>query len=251
MRLHAEVEGSGPRLVLVHGFTQTGRCWGPLADRLARDHEVVRVDAPGHGRSAEIAADLWETADLLARVGGPATWLGYSMGARMVLHLALAHPEVARGLVLIGATAGIEDPAERAARRAADRARARELAEVGLDAFLDRWLAQPLFATLPTERAGTEERRTNTVEGLAASLVHAGTGTQEPLWSRLGEIGVPVLALAGARDERYAALATRLATAVGPGARAALVPDAGHAAHLEAPDEVAAQVGRWLAEHGL
>ena len=96
--------------MLVHGFTQTGRSWGPLLDRLGARSPVVVPDAPGHGLSSSVKADLWRTADLLARtVDGAAAWAGYSMGGRMALHVALAHPEKVDRLVLISTTAGIED----------------------------------------------------------------------------------------------------------------------------------------------
>ena len=110
MVLHAERRGRGPTLVLVHGFTQTGRCWGPEVDGLAADHEVVLIDAPGHGRSGKVMEGLRAGGRLIADQGGEATYLGYSMGARFCLHIALDHPELVRGLVLLGATAGIEDP---------------------------------------------------------------------------------------------------------------------------------------------
>ncbi|MBW3644464.1 MAG: alpha/beta fold hydrolase, partial [Actinobacteria bacterium] len=187
-------------MTLVHGFTQTRRCWGPVADDLAADHEVVAVDAPGHGRSAQVRAGLWEGARLLAGAGGDATYLGYSMGGRLCLHLALAAPERVRALVVVGATAGIDDPAQRAARRAEDEERARRLEAEGLEPFLERWLAQPLFAGLAEEVQCREERRENTVAGLAASLRLAGAGAQEPLWHRLEELAMPVLVIAGEHD---------------------------------------------------
>src|SRR5438067_12685247 len=125
--LHAEVEGRGPRLVLVHGFAQNRNCWGPIAADLATDHEVVRIDAPGHGRSSPFYAGLRTGARLIADQGGTATYIGYSMGARFVLHLALANPELVQRLVLIGGTAGIDEPDARAERRRNDEAVAARL----------------------------------------------------------------------------------------------------------------------------
>ncbi|MBK9181254.1 MAG: alpha/beta fold hydrolase [Acidimicrobiales bacterium] len=246
MDLHSERSGTGPRLVLAHGFTQNRRCWGALADELTTDHEVIRVDLPGHGRSGVTAADLPTTAALLGEAGGPATYLGYSLGGRVALHLALARPDLVRGLVLIGATAGIDDPAERAARRRADAALADELERTGLDAFLQRWLAGPLFETLPPDAAFVEARRESSAEGLASSLRLAGAGRQEPLWERLASLRMPVLVLAGALDDRFCALGRRLASAIGTNATFAAVPGAGHAAHLERPAEVLALVRPWL-----
>jgi len=251
MGLHAERRGHGPRIVLVHGFTQTRRSWGAVEADLASDHETVVVDAPGHGRSAEIRADLDEGGRLLVDEGREATYLGYSMGARFCLHAALAHPQEVRGLVLLGATAGIDDPTERAARRQQDLDTAERLADQGLESFLDGWLAQPLFAGIPPERAGLTERLENTVPGLRSSLELAGTGSQAPSWARLASLTMPVLALAGADDAKFAALAERIREAVGSNATVALVPGAGHAAHLEQPGAFLAALRPWLTAHRL
>jgi 2-succinyl-6-hydroxy-2,4-cyclohexadiene-1-carboxylate synthase len=251
VRLQSERDGAGPRIVLVHGFGQTARCWGPLAPALAAaGHEVVRVDAPGHGASAGVAADLPTAGRLLAEAGGPAVYLGYSMGARMALHVATEAPGAVRALVLIGGTPGIEDDGERAERRASDAALAAGIRADGVDAFVDRWLAMPMFAGLPPEGRFVAERRRNTAEGLARSLELAGTGSQRPLWDALPGIDVPVLAVAGALDDKYAAIAERTAAAAGADARAALVPGAGHSAHLERPGTTIDLVLAWLREVG-
>ncbi len=246
MALHGEREGFGSRIVLLHGFGQTCRCWGPLAPALTGDHEVVRLDAPGHGGSSGIAADLPTTGRLIAQAGGPAVYVGYSMGARMALHLATEAPEVVRALVLLGGTPGITDDAERAERRDADRTLAATIRADGVDAFVTRWLAMPMFAGLPPEGRFEEERRRNTAEGLAASLELAGTGSQAPLWGALGAIDVPVLVVAGEEDVRYAAIAERTAAAIGANARAALVAGAGHSAHLEQPQRFIDLLLGWL-----
>jgi 2-succinyl-6-hydroxy-2,4-cyclohexadiene-1-carboxylate synthase len=246
--LHVERLGHGSRVVLVHGFTQTGRSWGPISADLARDHEVLLVDAPGHAGSSAIRADLRTGAALLGDAGGPAAYVGYSMGGRLALHLALDRPDLVRALVLLGATAGIEDDDERAARRRADEERAVELEHDGLDVFLDRWLAQPLFAGLPRDAADVDDRRRNTADGLASSLRLAGTGSQAPRWAELHSLDMPVLVLAGARDERFAALGRRMADAIGTNAVFAAVPAAGHAAHRERPDAFLELLRPFLAE---
>lgn len=245
--LHTERHGSGPPLVLVHGFTQSAQAWGPVGDRLAGSHTVIAVDAPGHGRSAGVEADLPGGADLMvAAVGGRASWLGYSMGGRYALHAALRHPAAVERLVLVSATAGIEDPAERAERRASDEALADRVEADGLEPFLRWWLSLPLFATLPAEAAAMEARLGGTPSGLASSLRRAGTGTQEPLWDRLGELSMPVLVVAGALDSKYAALAERLGRAVGANAEVAIIDGAGHACHLERPAAFLDVVEPWL-----
>lgn len=236
--LHFDVHGRvghERRVVLVHGFTQTRRSWEPLVGALAREHQVLAVDGPGHGLSSHYRVGLWEAARLLGEAGNEASYVGYSMGGRLVLHLALAAPYLVRRVVLVGATAGIEDERDRVARAAADEVLASGLERDGVDAFLRRWLANPMFAGLSPEAADLESRRQNTADGLAAALRLLGTGVQEPLWDRLGALQMPALLVAGKRDEKFTALAARLADAWGGPAEVVVVPGAGHAVHLEQP----------------
>jgi 2-succinyl-6-hydroxy-2,4-cyclohexadiene-1-carboxylate synthase len=242
--------GPGP-LVFLHGFTQTGASWGPVVDALEVGSRIFLPDAPGHGRSAAVQADLWATADLLAEaIPGEATWVGYSMGGRTALHVALAHPDRVLRLVLISTSAGIEDPGKRAARRAADDELAQRIQREGTERFLAGWLAQPLFATLSPADAGLDDRLTNIPAGLASSLRLAGAGAQGSLWPRLGELGahrVPVLLIAGELDHDYRHYAARMAQLIGPTACTETIMGAGHACHLERPAEVAAAITRFCA----
>jgi 2-succinyl-6-hydroxy-2,4-cyclohexadiene-1-carboxylate synthase len=251
--LHVELRGSGPPLVVLHGFTQTGRLFGRFGEHLGASHTLVAVDLPGHAGSDAVRADLPETAVLVAdsvrRVlgGGPCDLFGYSLGARVALHVVTGTDLVVRRVVLVGSTGGIEDAAERRRRRLSDEALADELEASGdVDRFLDDWLGGPLFDRLSSLAAdGRAERGRNTASGLASSLRLSGAGTQEPLWNRLPALACPVLAMAGADDTRFAAHALRIA-GLAPHAVASLVPGGGHAVHLSQPDQAWRIVDHWL-----
>ena len=216
------------QLVLVHGFTQTPASWAPVVESLrARAHTPALPTGPDF---VTVAYGL----DV-----GPATYAGYSQGGRLCLQLALDRPQSVRRLVLVSASPGIADAAARAARREADEQLALEIEREGVDAFLDRWLAQPLFATLPRERAGVDERRAhNTVASLTSALRILGQGAQPSNWDRLTELRMPVLLIVGALDLKYVEIAQRMADRI-TDVRVEVVPDAGHACHLERPELVA------------
>lgn len=230
------VDDVGHEVVLVPGFTQTPSSWAPVAERLIAPHRTVGVtDGPDF---VHVAAAL----DV-----GPATYVGYSQGGRLCLQLALDRPEVVHRLVLVSASPGIADADERAERRAADERLAQEIERDGVDAFLERWIAQPLFATLPRERAGLDDRRAaNTVEHLTAQLRVLGQGAQPSNWERIGRLGMPVLLIAGALDAKYVDLAQRMAARI-TDAQVEVIPDAGHACHLERPEQVAHLVDSFVA----
>lgn len=243
-------EGSGPRLVLIHGFTQTMASFDGIVPTLARYNEVLRVDLPGHGRSSSIELGFGETAGAIATACGEAAYLGYSLGGRLCLRLALDYPQLVRCLVLVSASPGIEDRSERATRRAADEALAKSIENDGIDAFLTRWLAQPLFLGIPEDAPGLSQRKANSAAGLASSLRTAGTAEMEPEWDRLSQLSMPVLLVAGERDEKFAAIASQMAVRIGSNAQLCIVKDGGHAVHLEAPERFVAPVKEFVLAHG-
>jgi 2-succinyl-6-hydroxy-2,4-cyclohexadiene-1-carboxylate synthase len=227
-------------LVLVPGFTQTPAAW---------DAVVARLPADAGAEPVEVATslDFVETAAAIGDRGGRAIYAGYSMGGRLCLRLALDRPDLVRGLVLLSASPGIADDTERAARREADEALAREIERDGVDAFLDRWLRQPLFSTLPEAAAGRDDRRAgNTVATLTHALRALGPGTQQPLWDRLGHLEPPFVPVAGVLDEKYVDIAFAMAARVGPAIHPVLIGGAGHAAHLENPEGVASVLRRMV-----
>jgi 2-succinyl-6-hydroxy-2,4-cyclohexadiene-1-carboxylate synthase len=230
-----------PTVVLLHGFTQTRRSWRRTVQALGGRYRALAPDLPGHGQSAHRVASFDACTAYVRALAPPRFSLaGYSMGGRVALHAALALRDRLEQLVLIGASPGLAEATERAARRAADDALADRIEAIGVEAFAREWAAQPLFAGQPERVAAAAhaDRLRNTAEGLAAALRGLGTGAMDPLWDRLPELTIPVTLLVGERDEKFRAIAERMAARL-PDARLTIVPGAGHAAHLERPEVVA------------
>ena len=234
-----------PTIALLHGFTQTSSSWSSIAAQLASDYYCVATDAPGHGNSAQTMTNLWQSADQIVATCGRGVYCGYSMGARMALHCALAHPNYVGGLILVSGTPGISEEGERLERRFADDQLAKHIRATGTDKFIDEWLAGQMFATLPSDADGIANRKTNSADGLAASLELCGVGTQEDLWSRLSELQMPVLIIAGALDAKFADIATRMHARIAI-SQLEIVADSGHSVHIERPHEFLELVRKWL-----
>jgi 2-succinyl-6-hydroxy-2,4-cyclohexadiene-1-carboxylate synthase len=229
------------RIRLIHGFTQTATSWNPVEARLPTDWDVQALEVPD-------GLDFVATSEAIGhRGGGSGTWVGYSMGARLCLRLALDRPEVVQRLVLVSGTAGIRSAADRRARRTSDEQLASDLERDGVEVFLERWMQQRLFETLPRQDAMLEDRRRgNTVNRLVHQLRQLGQGTQEPVWDRLSTLEMPVLLVSGQWDRTYTDIADQMATAIGANATRLTIPKAGHSVNLERPDELAAELTTWL-----
>jgi len=204
------------------------------------------VDLPGHGQSQHDDVSLPVAAELVGAAGGRATYIGYSMGGRIVLHLALQRPELVEALILIGATAGITDSQARIDRLNDDCALAESMEQLSTKQFIDQWLQHPLFARLTDEQSCRVQRLSNRIAGLAATLVHRGTGAMRPLHDDLATLNIPVLILAGAEDQKFIDRGAELKTLIGTNATCMLIPGAGHACHLEAPAATAEVINTWL-----
>ncbi len=214
-------------VVLLHGFAGTARHWDRVTAALDRE------------RYSPLALDLGPDALRFVADAVPNRFIlcGYSMGGRVALHVAAAAPERVTRLVLVSASAGIEDRAE---RLAADERLASETERGTIEQFIARWRTNPLFAGDPEwvhEEIATDTRRLAPAQ-LAATLRALGPGGLAPLWNRLDALTMPAVVLAGERDTRYVAAAARLAGAL-PRAECVIVPGAGHRLALEAPEAVA------------
>lgn len=234
---------ASPTIVLLHGFTQTGRSWGPTIAALGERYRALAPDLRGHGTAAlERPVDFASVrADVLALAPERFTLAGYSMGGRIALSIAFAAPDRISRLVLVGASPGIVDSQERRSRRAADEALADRIEGEGIEAFAREWAALPLFAeqSPAVAVAADAERRAQDPAGLAAALRGLGTGAMEPLWERLPQLEIRVALVVGERDAKFRAIAERMAAAL-PDATLHVVPGTGHAVQLEAPEAVAA-----------
>jgi 2-succinyl-6-hydroxy-2,4-cyclohexadiene-1-carboxylate synthase len=231
-----------PTLVLLHGFTQTRQSWRRTATALAGRYRAITPDLPGHGQALHRTPSFDATAAYVRAVAPttPFTLAGYSMGGRIALHTALTLPHAVERLILVGASPGIADAKARAERKQADDALADRLETMTIEDFASEWGSQPLFSGQPerVRAAAYADRLRNTPHGLARALRGLGTGTMEPLWERLGELTIPVTLVTGERDEKFHAIAEQMRARL-PSARHIVVPDAGHAAQLEAPQAVA------------
>jgi 2-succinyl-6-hydroxy-2,4-cyclohexadiene-1-carboxylate synthase len=230
-------------IVLVPGFTQTAASWRGVLDALRDPMDTITFD------KVPVRATFEATALAIGDHAGPGVYVGYSMGGRLCLRLALDRPDLVQALVLVSASPGLGAAAERTDRIAGDDALARRLEADGVDAFLQTWVAQPMFATIPADAPGIDDRRRLSTSYLAACLRVLGTGAMEPLWDRLPELGMPALLVTGTRDEKFDGIATAMLDGLPDTARHVRL-DGGHALPLEQPAGLGAVVAEFARVHG-
>jgi 2-succinyl-6-hydroxy-2,4-cyclohexadiene-1-carboxylate synthase len=248
-----------PTVVLLHGFLGDKEDWLDFLKRPGDSFDTIAIDLPGHGSSTEVPERYFnfdECSDAIAGVLtsiGVARYclIGYSMGGRIALYHALRHEDKIRSLVMISANPGIKSEDERRERYEADLRLATDLESRGLDSFIDRWYSQPLFDSLKMH-PGFERTKTRRLDGSAEALSRAlrafSVGAQPPLWDQLADLTIPVLCVAGERDQQYVELATRTADLCRRG-KLCIISGAGHAVHLEEPQELAPAVRPFINAH--
>jgi 2-succinyl-6-hydroxy-2,4-cyclohexadiene-1-carboxylate synthase len=254
--------GTGPALLLLHGFTGSSQGWAWVMEQLAGRYDLIAIDLLGHGRTAappepdryqmtRAAADLLCLLDTLKI--STANVLGYSMGGRLALFLAANHPHRWQSLILESASAGLAAESDRLARRKQDNQLANRLEAQDISTFVDEWEKIPLFASRQqlspeVHSALRAQRLQNSTKGLANSLRGMGTGQQPSLWAELPTISVPVLLLAGVLDEKFMKINAEMENLL-PAARLESVAGAGHTIHLEQPERFITAVSTFLEQH--
>jgi 2-succinyl-6-hydroxy-2,4-cyclohexadiene-1-carboxylate synthase len=244
--------GIGPPLLLLHGFTGSGQSWAAQTAVFSHHFRTITIDLLGHGRTDSPAnPDRYQmeqaAADIIAilekqKVDGKRQkfhLLGYSMGGRLALYLALNYPEWFCSLVLESASPGLDTAVKRAERTKQDNDLADWIEANGIEAFVNRWEQLPLWAsqsqlTQETRLALRQQRLQNNPAGLANSLRGMGTGRQPSLWPYLPQLNLPVLLLAGALDLKFIAINQQMAAQI-PQSQLHIIPGAGHTIHLERP----------------
>jgi 2-succinyl-6-hydroxy-2,4-cyclohexadiene-1-carboxylate synthase len=252
---------AGVPVLALHGFTGNHSTWEVLAaSDLARRLYLVAPDLFGHGwsavpedleryRLASMARDLWGLWDHLGL--GSMALVGYSMGGRLAIDMAVAAPERVSRLVLESATAGLAEKEARDERQRQDQALADRIERDGVEAFVDYWEQLPLFQSQLRLDADVREqvrrdRCSQSPRGLAQSLRGSGTGAQPSRWHALPGLSMPALIVVGEEDEKYRHLGAELVKSL-PVARLATVAGAGHTVHLEQPEAFLALLEAFLA----
>jgi len=225
-------------VLFIPGFMQRGDAWRPVAELLPERYPSRMLDHAEHtfeGRMAEILSS------------GARVLVGYSLGGRLALRAALRSPDSFAAVVLVGSTAGIDEGPMRVTRAEADERLASWIEAASMEDVVSVWERQPLFADqsdalVEAQRPG---RLSQDQRALALLLRTAGQGVLEPVWHELSQLDLPVLAIAGARDDGYTRAAKRIASTA-PHGRAAIVEEAGHAPQLQRPEEVARLLTEFL-----
>lgn len=239
---------AAPALVFLHGFLGSALDWADIVERLP-EVRCLAVDLPGHGRnlacgSLESYSLAGATRGLLALMDGldirQCIPVGYSMGGRLALYVAVHYPERCIKVVVESGSPGLARDSERRNRRKWDEQKAQELEHGDFEEFLARWYAQTLFDSLTREKGRfqkvLEARRRNDPLELAKSLRAMGTGSQDALWNRLGTLDVPVLAIAGEHDAKYRKMSRDMVSLCKKG-EYVVVANAGHNVHVENPGD--------------
>ncbi|MED5051260.1 2-succinyl-6-hydroxy-2,4-cyclohexadiene-1-carboxylate synthase [Anoxybacillus rupiensis] len=259
---HVEVYGEGPPLLLLHGFTGSTETWYPLIPYW-KNWQLVMVDIIGHGLTEcpdeldryhieSVAADLHELLQQLEI--HRAHVLGYSMGGRLALTFAIRYPHRVETLLLESSSPGLKTEEERQLRIQNDEALAMEIEQYGVQAFIDKWEQQPLFATqrqLPetARRRIRTERLRHQAKGLANSLRGMGTGKQPSWWEHLSQIKTPTLLLCGELDQKFCQIASKMVELL-PNSYMSKISDAGHAIHVEQPEIFAKIINEFIEKGG-
>jgi len=253
--LHGDKEK--PALILLHGFMGSSSDWDDIIPFLTATSYCIAVDLPGHGKSFSGRAEDFSMEACAASVVSlmnelnlsRASLLGYSMGGRLAMYLAIKHGGRFDAVMIESASPGLKTAEERQERRELDDQLAHKILTMPLGEFVDEWYRQALFATIDRESDKFAEmlqrRHKSDRKGLSMSLRHMGTGSQPSLWNELGQAGLPMLLIVGRHDVKFRLIASEIAEKCSV-ARMVTIDRAGHNVHFENPEAYVRQVTFFL-----
>lgn len=255
IRVHRiAVAESGIPIVFLHGFTRSAKAWNDILTHLS-GRTVYTIDLPGHGNASIAKMTVEDCSEEIAAFAERNALkqfhlIGYSMGGRVAMRYALAHQGTLASLTLISASPGIEEMSARDARRQSDEALAARVEREGLETFIDEWMNTPLFRGQErfgkrAVRAARAERMEQRTSGLASSLRNMGQGVMQPMWSELSSLKMPVLLIAGERDEVYREHVRSMSERL-PLAHAIIMEQAGHDVPVEAWEKLGIVLSEWI-----
>jgi 2-succinyl-6-hydroxy-2,4-cyclohexadiene-1-carboxylate synthase len=205
----------------------------------------LMVDLPGHGQT-KVAQDsdyqmpnvAQALIELLVELNiKQCILVGYSLGGRIALYLAIHFPQYFRGVILESASPGLSNQQERDRRIVQDYQLAAQLESLDLADFIQQWYSQPLFASFvqhPDYQQAIARRLDNDPYKLAKSLRFIGLGTQPNLWNSLEKLQLPLLLMVGELDTKFVMINQMMAQSY-PQANLQIVNGAGHNVHFEDP----------------
>jgi 2-succinyl-6-hydroxy-2,4-cyclohexadiene-1-carboxylate synthase len=248
-----------PIAVFLHGFLGSNEDFNEVVSLVSKQFCCLSLDLPGHGDTRVTGGDeayaMPETANaivqLLNHLNIPhANLVGYSMGGRLALYLALHYADRFPKTILESASPGLKTEAERLARIQHDCALAERL-ETNFPQFLEDWYEQPLFRSFkqhPNFGQMMQKRLRNNPMELAKSLRNMSTGLQPSLWKNLENHQNPLLLMVGENDRKFITINQEMAS-ICPKAKLAIVPNAGHNIHAEQPATYANYITQFLSYH--
>ncbi|CAJ1958883.1 unnamed protein product [Sphenostylis stenocarpa] len=263
-------------LVFLHGFLGTGKDWISIMKTFSGSAKCISVDLPGHGKSIlhgvkgvgeeEPELSLETIADILHKLihhiaPAKVTLVGYSMGARIALFMALKFGTKIKGAVLISGSPGLNDKLSRKIRAAKDDSRALTVIANGLELFVSSWYAGELWKSLRSHphfnRIIASRLQHDDVLNLAQMLSGLSIGRHRSMWEDLQNCRVPLLIIHGETDTKFRNIARKMMKTLCSGLgsnyeegndihEVVEIPSCGHAAHLENPLPIIAAIARFL-----
>lgn len=253
---HVETQGNGPRLMMLHGFTGSSANWSEIVGQLSSNYTLITPNILGHGETDSPDHSeryrMEQVAEDIVKIMGndPLHLLGYSMGGRLALYIAIHYPQLVKSLILESSSPGLQTEEERATRRQSDDALAQRILDGGIKNFVNFWESISLFDSqnnLPDAikaRLRTQ-RLTNNPIGLANSLRGMGTGSQPSLWDSIASLQMPILLLAGELDTKFTQISYQMHALI-PQSIVQIIPSAGHTIHNEQPETYAHVISDFL-----